>query len=508
MILSSRYAAVALLALPCAVLSPVMSRAESLADVVAYADETNPGLQAQRASLRALDETYVQARGNYGLNISGSIGASSYNERLSGQSFYANTTSATLSATQPLYTGGRVNSQLNAAMAQILAGREELRRFEIDLLQRVVTAYVDVRRDEELLKINQDTVSVLEREVADTQARFDVRDVTMTDVAQTKARLADARIQLSNATASLAVSRAQFLSTIGQNPGGLEPPPELVSLPSTIDQAFDSAENNNPQLLGAKYTEQSSRAKISEARAQGRPSISAQFNIQNTPYLPYTKTPYNDASSAVVTLSQPIFASGQISSGIRQAVEQNSRDRLGIDDARQQVILSVTSTWAQLSNTRNQLRSFNDQVKDNEYAFYGVNEEKKFALRQTIEVLNAELELTTAQQNLVRARAQEYILRIQLLAATGVLTPEMLSSSVNHYDPAANFRRVRNKGSTPLEWPARTLDAIGSPRIGPPPPASLAEAVPKGEAMPPAPDSQDPIQSILSMLDKPPPEPK
>ncbi|HEY2480743.1 MAG TPA: TolC family protein, partial [Caulobacteraceae bacterium] len=199
-------------------------RAETLADAVAYAYETNPGLQAQRASLRAIDETYVQARTGYAPNITASAGETSYHNRNVGVSSYANTDSETLALIQPLYTGGKVRARLTESEAQILAGREALRHFEMDLLQRVVTAYVGVQRDEEIWKINQDTVAVLEKEVADNLARFSVREITMTDVAETKARLANARSTLANAQGTLAVSRAQFMSTVGQPPGDLAPP--------------------------------------------------------------------------------------------------------------------------------------------------------------------------------------------------------------------------------------------------------------------------------------------
>jgi outer membrane protein/S-layer protein transport system outer membrane protein len=485
------------------------ARAETLADAVAYAYETNPGLQAQRASLRALDETYVQARAGFAPNITASAAATSYHERLLGQSFYANTDSETLALVQPLYAGGKLRAHLTEAEAQILAGREALRRYEMDLLQRVVAAYVGVQRDEEIWKINQDTVEVLERDVADNEARFAVREVTMTDVAISKARLANARSALANAQGTLAVTQAQFTATVGQPPGDLAPPPELDAVPATIDQAFDAAEANNPQLSQAKYTEQRSRARIAEAKAAALPSISAQLALQHTPFLPYaTSQGYNYAGTAMVTLSQSIFSGGQIASQVHQSIEENNSDRLSIDDTRNQVILGVSTAWEQLSLSRSQIKSYDDEVKADEFSFYGNREEQKMALRSTIEVLNAELELTTAQQNLVRARATEYIARAQLLEAMGILTPAALSSRVAAYDPAENFRHVRHRGETPLEWPVRALDSIVAPRIGPNPPASIAEAHRSGTPMPPAPTGEGPIRSILSTLESPPPEPK
>ncbi len=487
------------------------ARAETLADVVAYAYETNPGLQAQRASLRALDESYVQARAGFAPNITGSAGETSYHNRnvVAPATSYANTDSETLALVQPLYTGGKLRSRLTEAEAQILSGREALRRFEQDLLQRVVAAYVGVQRDEEIWKINQDTVAVLEKEVADNEARFAVREVTMTDVAETKARLANARAGLANAQGNLAVSRSQFAATVGQPPVDLAPPPEIAAVPATIDQAFASAEANNPQLQQAKYTEQRSRARIAEAKAAALPQVSAQLSYQHAPFLPYTTAQgYNYATTAMVTVNQAIFNGGMIASQVRQTIEENNSDRLSIDDTRHQVILNVSTAWEQLSVSRDQIRSYDEEMKADEFSFYGNREEQKMALRSTIEVLNAELELTTAQQNLVRARATEYTARAQLLDTMGMLTPAALSSRVSAYDPAENFRHVRHRGETPLEWPVRALDSIAAPKIGSNPPASVADVHVSGSVMPPEPTGEGPIRSILSTLETPPPEPK
>jgi outer membrane protein/S-layer protein transport system outer membrane protein len=491
-------------------LAATVARAETLADVVAYAYETNPGLQAQRANLRALDEQYAQARAGFAPNITGSAGETSYHERDLGVSKYANTDSETLALVQPLFSGGKLKSRLTEAEAQILAGREALRRYEMDLLERIVASYVGVQRDEEIWKISQDTVAVLQKEVADNEARFAVRTVTMTDVAETKARLANAEASLANAQGALAVSRAGFAAVVGQAPGDLAPPPEINDIPATVDQAFDAAEANNPQLQGAKYSEQRSRARIAEARAAALPSVNAQLSYQHTPFLPYDPKSqgYNYAALAQITVSQAIFAGGQIASLVRQSVEQNNADRLTIDDTRHTVILNVSTAWEQLSASRVQIKAYEDEMKADEFSFYGNREEQKMNLRSTIEVLNAELELTTAQQNLVRARATEYTARAQLLDSMGVLTPEALSSHVAAYDPAQNFRRIRHRFETPLEWPVRTLDSMVTPKVSRPPTASLADMHVAGSPMPAAPAGEGPIRSILSTLETPPPEPK
>ncbi len=504
-----------------ALAAPAAVRATTLAEAIAYAYETNPGLQSQRAALRALDESYVQARSQYGLQIGANVGSTNYDLKtgssltqqgvLPAQEVATVTDNEGVSLVQPLWTGGRVKQRVTQAEASIRAGREQLRRAELDLLNRVVTAYVSVRRDEELLRINEDTIAALGRQVSDTEARFKVRQLTATDVAQAKARLAQARSQLVAVQGQLAVSRAQYLAAVGQNPTDLKPPPAVDLLPPTIEKAFDAAEAANPQLLNAVYTEQGSRARVAEAKAGKLPTVTARLDFQRQPLVIYQGGPVVDTRVGSITLSQPLFTSGQLTSVIRQATEENTRDRLAIDETRLQVTQQVSSAWEQLAASRKQLSTYQDEVAADEFAFYGVRQEEKFALRSTIEVLNAELELTNAQQNLVRVRAQEYAGRVQLLAVVGVLDPRQFAPTVITYDAAANLRRIRNLGATPLEIPVRLLDGILTPHVGAQPPASIAVAHPGGAVLPPPPGPEAPMTSILSAGDKapaaPPPRP-
>lgn len=485
-------------------LAVASSYAETLPEVLAYAYDTNPGLQAQRAAVRAGDESYVQARAGYGLNVTASAGETSYEIRREGAKADAVNNNVGLSVVQPLYTGGRVHARVAESEAQILAAREQLRRYEMDVMLRVVAAYVGVRRDEQLLTIAQEAEEILRRGLNDTQAKFDVHTVTITDLAQSRARLSQAQTQLINAREQLAVSRAQFMAVVGQNPGQLEPPPVLEQLPASIDQAFDAAENNNPHLLAARYTEQGSRARIARAKANAMPSISARLDIQRTPFQPFQPEPYDNSRSASVVLTQPLFAAGQIRSEIRQATEENNRDRLTIDETRLQLIQNVTQAWERVVSLRQQLETLQEEVKSNELAFLGVRAEERFALRSNIEILNAIAELNSAQQNITRARAAEYVSRVQLLVLMGTLTPEVLSVETQPYDPAHNFRRVKNRGLTPLELPVHILDAVGSVPIGRPRPASIAQAQPAGSPSEPPPAPATPRTSVLEIIKKDP----
>ena len=509
------FGAVAAFALAATWAAAAPARATTLGEAIAYAYETNPGLQAQRAALRALDENYVQARSGYGLQIAANAAAQNNNYKIGAVgpqqpqgSETLNQDSESVSVVQPLWTGGRVAARVSQAEAQIKTGRENLRRFELDLLTRVVTAYVNVRRDAQLLTINQDTVAVLERELSDAEAKFKVRQLTATDTAQSKARLAQSRSSLIAIQAQLAVSRTQYLAAVGQNPADLEPPPPMEGLPETIEKAFSAAEQMNPQLRAAVFGELGSRARVREAKAGKLPTVTARVDFSRGPLSgPFESSGELNTRSASINFSQPIFTSGQLTSQIRQATQENNRDRLNIDDTRLQVTQNVSAAWEQLAASRKQVATFEDEVRADEFAFYGVRQEEKFALRSQIEVLNAELELTNAQQNLVRVRAQEYAGRVQLLSNIGTLDARMFAPKTPHYDDAANLRRIRNIGATPLEAPARIFDHVLAPPLAPQRPASIAEARPGGAELPATPDLEAPITSILATLHRTPAAP-
>lgn len=460
--------------------------AESLFDALTLAYQTNPTLQEQRANLRALDENVVQAK--TGLRPTASISADYARQ----QTYYGNLTKtsifstakvrsvegsssgATLSVTQPLYTGGRVSSAIDAAQADVLAGRENLRSVEAGVLFNVIQAYVDVRRDQERLKISQDNVAVLQRQLDEAQARFDVGEITRTDVAQAQARLAAAQAGLSSAQAQLAISRASYAAVVGQNPGDLEAEPSLDNLlPTTIESAFDAAEKSNPQILAADYTEQASRARVAQAKAATRPSVSLRGSVGWTDNASGNNPPfdnYDRGSSASVVTTVPLFTGGLTTSQIRQAEQRSNADRLAIEVARRDVLKNIAQAWNGLQGQRALLISNEEQVKAARIAFEGVRQEAQVGLRTTLDVLNAEQELRNAELALVSARHDEYVAAALLLQAMGSLEARYLTPDVPRYDPTKNAKKVAKAwGATPWDPLVLAADRILAPTPAPAP---------------------------------------
>ncbi|MBI1407450.1 MAG: TolC family outer membrane protein [Caulobacter sp.] len=465
--------------------------AESLADAIALAYQTNPTLREQRANLRALDESVVQARSGYRPDVSlGASYTSQYQKYGTPQgsvftgfssNYRGSSTSAALTVTQPLYTGGQVRSQISAAQADIETGRQNLRTVESSVLTQVIQAYVDVRRDIEALRIADENVDVLQRQLDEAKARFEVGEITRTDVAQSEARLAAAKSQQASARAQLAISRANYAAVVGQNPGDLEPEPSLADLlPGSVDEAFALAEVNNPGLLAADYAEQASRARVAQAKAATRPTVSLQGRLGASGAAQNSSDPFQDYDQSVsgtVSVSVPLFTGGQISSTIRQAQERNNADAAAIEGARRTAQRDVARAWNQWLGARAALVSNEEQVRAARIAFEGVRQEAQVGLRTTLDVLNAQQELRSAELALINARHDEYLASALVLAAVGKLEARYVTPEQTLYDPAVSTRKVNHSfGWVPWEPVVGAVDQVLAPRVGPAPDEAVKTA--------------------------------
>ena len=329
--------------------------ATTLSDAVMITYRTNPSLQAQRQALKAIDENYVQVRANLGPVVSLNSQFSSVHAQVEQPgSFFspattihpsASTGSQALSLTQLLFDGGKSGAAISAAEADILSARQQLRQAEISTIQKVIAAFVGVRRDQALLDIARDELESLAKEDVDTQNRFRVHEVTLTDRAQAKARLSASRAAYAVAQSRLAVSRSEYFQVVGVSADSLEAPPELSDLPVNIEQAFDVAERSNPELLSSKFAEQSSRAQIKNEKAANNVVVTAVVDFVNGPLYSYDSNYYSRTTTAKVVVSKPLYSSGMVESKIRASVDRNSRDRLQVESVRRNIVQSVAQAW-------------------------------------------------------------------------------------------------------------------------------------------------------------------
>jgi outer membrane protein len=250
---------------------------------------------------------------------------------------------------------------------------------------------------------------------------------------------------------------------VGQYPGELAPEPDLAGVPATVDNAFDAAEHNNPNLLAAIDTELGSRARVAAAKAAYRGTLSVRVDAGIAPVEPYNRKDYDRSVTGAVVFNQPLFTSGLNASQIREALEKDNHDLIAIEAARRAAVQSVAQAWEQLASTRAAIALEQEQIKSEQAAFEGNRIEERVGLRTTIDVLNAEQELENAEVTLAQGRHDEYVARAALLNAMGVLEAQLIAPNTPVYRPEASFHRVEGRGASPWTGAIDAIDRLGAP---------------------------------------------
>lgn len=417
---------------------------ETLEEAYIDAYTSNPGLDAQRAALRATDEGVPQAVSGWRPTVTANT---SYGVQHSDNGFTSRSTSplnAQLSINQPIYTGGRVTNQRRQADSLVQQGRASLVSTEQDVLLATVTAFVSVQRDEKVVSLNENNVSVLRRQLRASKDRFEVGESTRTDVAQSRARVARAISDLTQAEAQRTNNWANYERVIGHLPGVLDIPPPLKDLPDTLENANKIAQAENPQIIAALFAERAAHAGIGIAKSGLYPRVSIEGNYSYSNDVSGKLRNTNQAS-VLGRLTVPLYQGGAVYSQVRQAEQSRSQRQREIADIRRRVLENVTQAWASLTAARATNVSNRAQVKANLVALEGVQQELLVGSRTQLDVLDAEQELLNSRVALVRSLRDEYVAAHQLRAAMGRMTVQALGVPVETYDPQVNYNRVRNK---------------------------------------------------------------
>ncbi|GGE13183.1 membrane protein [Polymorphobacter glacialis] len=468
-----------LLLLGAALLSAAPATAETLATAIEAAYATNPELGAQRAAVRQADELVPQAlvagRPTVGSQLSAEQAALSFADN--GRTYIAG-----LQINQSLYRGGRVGTATSAAENRILAARSRLRAVENQIILNVVTAYADVIRFARVVELNNSQVNVLEREQQQSKDRFEVGDLTRTDVAQSQARRANAVANLVVAENQFAAARQAFLRVVGRLPDNLEPMPPLPLLPGTSGQAVDFARDNNANVLAARFDEAAARYDVKTLQKQRLPTVDAQLGAA------YVYQEAGGGGNSFVrqggfftqtgglTATVPLYQAGLVGSQVREAQARQSQLLETISVTGRQVEENVTNSFNQLRAARAVIEANQVAVDANTLAAEGVQQENQVGTRTIIEVLNAEQERLNAEVNLVTARREEQVAAYSLLASVGAAEAVALGVPVQEFDAVSNARYVRHRivddtGAGPPALPLpEDARASRSALVGPPQP--------------------------------------
>ena len=450
------------------------AQGETLRDALVKTYASNPTIMGQRAQVRTLDEGVAIARAQRRPQVSGVVGVNQniYSNRAgfgSGRNFNAG-----VDVSYPLFEGGAGRNRIGAANERVAAGRAALRATEGDVFTEAVSVYMDVIRDRSIVSLNQNQVRVLQTNLQATRDRFEVGDLTRTDVAQSEARLALAQSNLSTAQGRLRSSEEQYRRVIGELPADLQPPPPLPPLPATPDQAVDIALANNPDLISVAAQIRAAGRDISVTRADRLPTVSGVTQGDYTNYLGTADDQFggtgnanSSTSSAVgVRATIPIYQGGLVSARIRQAQAQRLLllER-GIETERF-VVATTRAAFASYRAAVQAIESNEVAVAANTLALEGTRAEQTVGTRNVLDVLNAEQELLNSQVQLVSARRDAYVAGFALLNAMGRAEAEDLNLDGGAlYDPVANYTRVNRRASDwsndPAPVPVSTRTVTG-----------------------------------------------
>ncbi len=417
--------------------------ADSLADAMVKAYQTSPLLDANRAALRSLDEGVPQARAARRPQVSVSVGASTSTTSEDFQEDQLNTIQAQLQASLVLFDSGATKAAIESARNQIAAGRADLKDVEQLVLYNAVTAYVDVRRDEEFVRLAGNDVDRLNETLRATQNRFDVGEVTRTDVSQSESRLAESRAQYSSAQGALAVSRQTYLQAVGVAPGNLEPLPPLPKLPASLADATSIGMQRNPAIVSAQFAERAAVYDFDRARAAKGPSLGVSAGVgperQNQ-----AGWDTNLGVSASIQGSMPLYTGGQNDSLIRQAQALLEQRQFQLQDQGRTVTQSVGAAWSNFDVAKSNIVARREQADAARIAAEGVAEEARLGARSTLDVLDADQERLQAEAQIVQAVRDEYVAAYSLLRAMGLLTVEHLKLGIQSYNPDVYFTKVQS----------------------------------------------------------------
>lgn len=472
MIWSRRRRAAAVVGLALAHMVGVWSgpaRAENLEEALALAYTTNPQLDAQRAALRSADERVSQAVAGYHPQVTarGSVGVNrSITETSNGVGSTSDPNGTTRATTQsksagvdlnqPLYQGGRISAGIEAAENRVRSQRALLSAAEQEVLKQAVTVYMDVVRDQAVLRLTTSNEQVLRRQLEAAQDRFRVGEITRTDVSQAESRLARATADRVSAEGRLQSSRSAYLRVVGKTPGELKAPRVSYKLPASSDETVTQARTSNPSVIAATYDEKAARSDIETSNSARLPNLSLKAGVGRdwNDYTSYSLSPSSrtrpgdterDNAYVRAEVSVPLYTGGANEARVREAKQEASRRQVLIEQSRRQATDEAVRSWQQLVTSRASIQSRRSQVRASEIALEGVRQEATVGSRTVLDTLDAEQELLDARVQLVSAERDEVVAAFTVLSAIGQLTARQLGLPVEHYDQEKYYQQNRGR---------------------------------------------------------------
>lgn len=428
---------------------PAAAGAETISGALTRAYRSSPELNVQRAATRVTDENIARAKAGYRPTISATadVGLQQTESNTPGRRSIGTTPRGFgINVQQNLFNGYRTRNSVRQATSQILSARQQLRNVEQNVLANAAQAYMNVLRDTAILNLRRNNIRVLQQQLRQTNDRFQVGEVTRTDVAQSEAALAQGRSDAFVAQNTLQNSLAVYRQLVGVRPRRLAPARPLTKLvPRKLNRATALAQRLHPAIVAALHNVDVAQHAVKIAEGALYPTVNVTGSVQQRYDLQNAPGSRALTASIVGQLNIPIYSGGLNYANIRQAKEQLGQARLQVDLVREQVRAAVVSAWGSWENSLRVIQAQQSAVRAAEIALNGVREEARVGQRTTFDVLNAQQALLNSRVQLVIAQRDRVVGSYALLAAMGTLTARKLRLKVRYYKPSVHYRQIKNK---------------------------------------------------------------
>ena len=394
----------------------------TLQEAMSMAYDTNPRIEAGREGLEATKERKIQAKSGYLPKVSayGDVGVQHRNNDLTGKE-RLKPASIGINLNQPVYRGGRTQAEVKTADALISSGEADLNFERQTVLLEVVSAYMNVVRDKAVLDLTTNNEQVLKRQLKAAKDRFEVGEITRTDVSQSESRLAKAVADKIEATGNVEASLAEFERVVGQPAVDILPAEVPKDIPQSKEEALEMARSKNPEIISASFNERANLYSIDTAKGEGRPEVGIVAEARRA-YGVSSRYNRDDDVSIKAQVTIPLYTGGATESRIREAKYRAARSSDLTMEAIRKVDSDTIRAWEALKTTRAAIESIESQVTSAQIALEGVKEEAVVGSRAILDVLDAEQELLDAKVSLIRAQRDQVVAAYQLLAASGNLS--------------------------------------------------------------------------------------
>lgn len=421
---------------------------ETLSGALVKAYKNNATLNSSRAGVRAYDEDVAIAKSGLRPQVSGSYDIGRSTSPGSGSSVprsYRSAGTVGITLNQLLFDGFQTSNNVAAAETQVFAQRENMRNDEQNTLYSAVAAYMDVYQKRQIAVLRERNLAAMNEQVRAARARLDVGEGTRTDVAQAESGRSTALAALNAAQADVKSAEATYIQIVGTVPGKLSAASAAKSLPQSPDQAFAVAQTGHPGILATQYAVNAAGFNVKAQEGALLPTVGLQASASRVDT--YDGSDLGDGNSASVGLGVtiPIYTGGRTSAQIRKSKEQLGQARIEVDVIRDKVRQAIGSAWSQLEAARATVKANRDNISYAQIALDGVIEERKVGQRTTLDVLNAQNDLTNAQISLVQSEHDVVVASYALLNATGRMTAEKLGLQVAQYKPEEHYEAVKDK---------------------------------------------------------------